>query len=95
MIYGVAFGGTKALDKVEVSTDGGKSWSQAQFLGPDLGPYAWRPFVMAADLAPGEYRIVSRATDSEGNAQPEGRMENERGYGHNGWSDHGVTVTVS
>ncbi|KAA1175770.1 sulfite oxidase [Marinobacter salinexigens] len=95
MIYGVAFGGTVSLDKIEVSLDGGKNWQQARFLGPDLGPYAWRPFVLAADLAPGEYRIVSRATDTKGNSQPEGRIDNERGYGHNGWSDHGVTVTVS
>lgn len=95
MIYGVAFGGTVTLDKVEVSTDGGKNWKQARFLGPDLGPYAWRPFVAAADLSAGEYSIVSRATDAKGNTQPEGRTENERGYGHNGWKDHGVTVTVS
>lgn len=94
MIYGVAFGGTKSLEKIEVSTDGGKNWKQARFLGPDLGPYAWRPFVMAADLSAGEYRIVSRATDVEGNTQPEGRIDNERGYGHNGWQDHGVTVKV-
>lgn len=95
MIFGVAFGGTVALDKVEVSLDGGKNWKQARFLGPDLGPYAWRPFVMASDLSPGEYRIVSRATDTQGNTQPEGRTDNERGYGHNGWNDHGVTVTIS
>ncbi len=95
MIYGVAFGGTVALEKVDVSVDGGKTWKQARFLGPDLGPYAWRPFVMAADLSSGEHRIVSRATDVDGNTQPEGRIDNERGYGHNGWSDHGVSVTVS
>lgn len=94
MIYGVAFGGTVSLDKVEVSTDGGKNWKPARFLGPDLGPYAWRPFVAAADLSAGEYRIVSKATDTKGNTQPEGRTENERGYGHNGWKDHGVTVTI-
>lgn len=95
MIYGVAFGGTVALEKVEVSVDGGNIWKQARFLGPDLGPYAWRPFVLAADLQPGEHRIVSRATDVEGNSQPEGRTDNERGYGHNGWKDHGVTVAIS
>lgn len=94
MIYGVAFGGIAALDKVDVSVDGGKTWKQARFLGPDLGPYAWRPFVMAADLSAGEHRIVSRATDANGESQPEGRVDNERGYGHNGWSDHGVTITV-
>ncbi|WP_150910443.1 SorT family sulfite dehydrogenase catalytic subunit [Marinobacter halotolerans] len=95
MIYGVAFGGTVALEKVDVSVDGGKTWKQARFLGPDLGPHAWRPFVMAANLQPGEHRIVSRATDVEGNSQPEGRTDNERGYGHNGWKDHGVTVAIS
>jgi sulfite dehydrogenase len=95
MIYGVAFGGTVPLEKVDVSVDGGKTWKQARFLGPDLGPYAWRPFVLAADLSAGEHRIVSRATDVDGNTQPEGRIENERGYGHNGWSDHGVTVAIS
>ncbi|MBO6849060.1 MAG: molybdopterin-dependent oxidoreductase [Marinobacter sp.] len=95
MIYGVAFGGTVALSKVEVSVDGGRNWKEARFLGPDLGPYAWRPFVMATDLAAGEHRIVSRATDAEGNTQPEERTENERGYGHNGWKDHGVTVAVA
>ncbi|MBZ2169090.1 sulfite oxidase [Marinobacter sp. F4216] len=95
MIYGVALGGTVDLDKVEVSLDGGENWQQARFLGPDLGPFAWRPFVLAADLSPGEYRIVSKATDVEGNSQPEGRTDNERGYGHNGWSDHGVTLVVS
>ena len=94
MIYGVALGGTVALDKVEVSVNGGRTWKPARFLGPDLGPFSWRPFVLAADLTPGEYRIVSKATDMNGNSQPEGRMDNERGYGHNGWSDHGVTVEV-
>ena len=94
LIYGVAFGGTKAIDKVEVSMDGGETWQLADTIGPDLGPYAWRPFVLAADLEPGEYRIVSRATDVEGNAQPRERIDNERGYGHNGWYDHGITVSV-
>lgn len=95
LIYGVAFGGINAVEKVEISTDGGKTWKQARFLGPDMGRYAWRPFVLATDLEPGEYRIVSRATDSEGNAQPPNRTENERGYGNASWNDHGVTVAVS
>ncbi|MBE0487861.1 MAG: sulfite oxidase [Halomonas sp.] len=94
LIYGVAFGGTTAIERVEVSVDGGDSWQEAEIIGPDLGPYAWRPFVLKASLSPGEHRIVSRATDVAGNSQPRERVENERGYGHNGWEDHGVTVTV-
>ena len=95
MIYGVAFGGSRAVAGVEVSTDGGEHWQPARFLGPDLGPFAWRPFVFATDLSAGEHRLVSRATDVDGNSQPEGRKDNERGYGHNGWRDHGVTLTVA
>lgn len=95
MIYGVAFGGSQAVASIDVSLDGGQNWQAARFLGPDLGQFAWRPFVLAADLAPGEYRVVSRATDSQGNSQPENRIDNERGYGHNGWKDHGITLKVT
>lgn len=95
LIHGVAFGGVKPLERVEVSLDGGGKWQPASFVGPDLGAYAWRPFVLAADLSPGDYRIVSRAIDVEGHVQPKARTENERGYGHNGWEDHGVSVRVS
>lgn len=95
MICGVAFGGVRPLEKVEVSTDGGKNWQQARFLGPDLGKFAWRPFVLGTDLSAGEHRIVSRATDVDGNTQPAKRTPNERGYGNTSWQDHGVTLNVS
>jgi DMSO/TMAO reductase YedYZ molybdopterin-dependent catalytic subunit len=94
-IYGVAFAGQQAVKTVEVTVDGGKTWKAARFIGPDLGPYAWRQFVMPARLEAGSYVIASRATDASGQAQPEQRAENERGYGHNGWRDHAVRVTVA
>jgi DMSO/TMAO reductase YedYZ molybdopterin-dependent catalytic subunit len=95
LIYGVAFAGKNAIKGVEVSTDGGKTWSAAQFVGPDLGRFAWRTFVHAANLKPGTYTIASRATDAAGTTQPEMFVENERGYGHNGWRAHAVAVTVA
>lgn len=94
-ILGVAFGGNTALRRVEVSTDGGKTWKEARLLGPELGRFAWRPFALAADLAPGTHVVASRATDAEGNSQPEDVQPNERGYGHNGWRDHAVEITVA
>ncbi|SFP50351.1 SorT family sulfite dehydrogenase catalytic subunit [Tranquillimonas alkanivorans] len=93
-IWGVALGGTEDLDRVEVSTDGGETWEEARFVGPDLGRFAWRPFVLAADLAPGTHRIASRATTASGAAQPRDFEPNHRGYGHNGWDAHAVDVTV-
>lgn len=94
-ITGLAFGGINALEKVEISIDDGETWAMAEFVGPDLGRYAWRPFVLSADLEPGEYTIVSRATDLEGNEQPRDFEPNEAGYSHNGWEGPAVTVTVS
>jgi hypothetical protein len=94
LIQGVAFGGAKAVKSVEVSLDGGQSWRPTPFVGPDLGPYAWRPFVLAVELTPGNYSLASRATDVEGNVQPRERIDNERGYGHNGWEDHAVKIAV-
>lgn len=93
-IQGVAFGGAKEVKGVEVSLDGGKSWQAAPFVGPNLGQYAWRPFVLILDLKPGTYSLMSRATDVEGNTQPQEGLANERGYGHNGWRDHGVSISI-
>lgn len=94
-IHGVAFGGTDPLQRVEVSIDGGRNWREARLLGPDMGRYAWRPFVLAADLSNGNHSIASRATNGAGQVQPEDFPPNERGYGHNGWRAHAVEVTVS
>ncbi|MFC6486885.1 sulfite oxidase [Nitratireductor sp. GCM10026969] len=94
LIEGVAFGGYHALDKVEVSTDDGESWQEARLLGPDLGRFAWRPFVLEADLEPGTYTVTSRATNSEGTVQEEVTEPNHRGYDYSGWRRLAVDVTV-
>ncbi len=94
-ITGVAFAGVNPVTRVEVSTDGGKSWKDAKFVGPDLGRYAWRQFVLPVRLDSGSYTLVSRATDAQGNTQPPDRVENHRGYGHNGWHDHGIKLNVA
>jgi len=79
-IKGLAMGGTSDVTEVEVSVDGGKEWHKASFIGPDLGPYAWRQFVLPIELKPGKYEIASRATNAAGKTQPEDRVENNRGY---------------
>jgi len=94
-IQGVAFGGLNAVKKVEVSTDGGKSWREARLVGPDMGKYAWRQFVLSARLPAGNYMLASRATDAVGHVQPETRGENVSGYNNTSWADHAVKVTVT
>ena len=95
LIHGVAFGGAQALRRVEVSTDGGRRWTAARLIGPDLGKFAWRQFVLQVRLSPGTHVLASRATDAAGNVQPEQRIENLAGYNNNSWADHAVKVLVA
>ena len=91
-LYGVAFSGERGVEAVEVSADDGATWQQAEWVGPDLGPNAWRTFQFAANLPVGEHRFVTRATDTQGDQQPKLAVHNHRGYGHNGWQDHALRV---
>lgn len=95
VITGVAFGGTHAVQKVEVSVDGGRTWRTARFVGPELGKYAWRQFALPVTLPAGTHVIASRATDASGQVQPEQRLENTGGYNNNSWLDHALKVTVA
>jgi sulfite oxidase len=83
------------VTKVDVSVDGGKTWMRANFVGPDLGRFAWRMFVLPITLKAGTYQLVSRATDAKGNTQPEVTPLNGSGYGHNGWRAPGISITVA
>jgi sulfite oxidase len=82
---GYAFaGGERHVDRVDVSLDGGATWSQAELL-EDLGPWAWRRWRTTLDLAPGEHEIVVRAWDSSAATQPEDEaaLWNPKGYVNN------------
>ncbi|MDL5032085.1 sulfite oxidase [Pelomonas sp. APW6] len=94
-LHGVAFGGTRAIERVEVSTDGGQTWQTARLVGPDLGRFAWRQFSLEVKLAPGSYQVASRAVDSAGQVQPAERVENAHGYNNNSWRDHAISLAVA
>jgi DMSO/TMAO reductase YedYZ molybdopterin-dependent catalytic subunit len=68
-IAGIAFSGDKGISKVEVSTDGGKTWKTAVVKDP-LSQYTW--VLWTSKFAPadkGTYDIVVRATDKTGRVQ--------------------------
>lgn len=94
-VSGVAMGGMTAAKSIEVSVNGGKDWQKAEFIGPDLGQYAWREFVLSVKLEPGSHQLASRTTNEAGQSQPEERLDNNRGYLNNSWRDHMVTITVA
>ena len=91
-LYGVAFSGERGVEAVEVSADDGVTWQLAEWVGPDLGPNAWRSFQWVTEMPVGQHRFVTRATDTEGDRQPKLAVHNHRGYGHNGWQDHALRV---
>ena len=93
-VSGVAFSAGSPIRRVEVSSDGGRSWLEAAFVGPDLGRFAWRQFALALQMAPGNYLVTSRAIDASGNTQPQERLENAHGYNNNSWADAAVKVAV-
>lgn len=93
-LHGVAFSGERGIQAVELSSDGGTSWQEMRLTGPDLGPNAWRTFEARLDIPPGQHQFFSRAVDHTGDRQPEAAEANHRGYGHNGWRDHGIQVTA-
>ncbi|MFU8867790.1 sulfite oxidase [Natronococcus sp.] len=68
-ITGVAWAGDDDVASVEVSTDGGDSWAEAELFGPDYAG-AWRLFRYDWEATPGEYVLASRATDEWGRRQP-------------------------
>jgi DMSO/TMAO reductase YedYZ molybdopterin-dependent catalytic subunit len=68
-VAGIAWAGDRGISKVEVSTDGGKTWAEAM-LKDAIGPMAWRlwAFRWTPDAA-GDVRVACRAIDGTGAVQ--------------------------
>jgi sulfane dehydrogenase subunit SoxC len=69
-ISGLAWSGHGKVAKVEVSTDGARSWSEARLNDPVLSKAQTR-FQMEWAWDGKPTKIVSRATDDKGNVQPD------------------------
>ena len=86
-LTGYAFaGGERAVARVDVSVDGGSTWTQAD-LGEDRGGLVWRMWRATAQVASGEVEFVARAWDTAGACQPESpaALWNPKGYVNNSW----------
>ncbi|WP_422632026.1 sulfite oxidase [Pseudokineococcus basanitobsidens] len=88
VLTGYAYAGQdRAVARVDVSTDGGATWAQAEVDAPD-GPWTWQHWRLRTDLAPGDVDVVARAWDSTGALQPEHAADlwNPKGYGNTSWA---------
>ena len=84
-VHGYAFaGGERHVARVDISVDGGATWSQAELLA-DLGRWAWRHWRATLALTPGKHEILVRAWDSSAATQPEDEaaLWNPKGYVNN------------
>ena len=79
-LRGIAFSGFGAVNRVEISDDGGKNWTAAK-LGENHGAYSFRTWEAPwAPRSPGRYSLAVRATDEKGNTQPDEPVWNPGGY---------------
>ncbi len=91
-LSGTAYAGDRGVEGVEVSTDGGGSWQKARLtyrgnrLSWSLWGYDWTP------EEPGEYALVVRATDGDGELQTSEFRPARSGKGATGL--HSVTARV-
>ena len=81
-LVGRAWAGPKKVVKVEVSTDGGKSWAPAQ-VEPAGAACCWQGWSFDWQATPGETTLAVRATDEDGKTQPDEPIWNIHGMGNN------------
>jgi len=73
-LAGHAYAGTRGIDRVEVSTDGGSTWRHAELSERLPGDDVWRQWRHEFD-PDGSHEVVVRAIDGEGTVQPEARSD--------------------
>jgi len=90
-VCGAAWTGDGEITRVELSSDGGSTWSEVKLLG-ESKPNAWRlwEFNWKTPARAGKATLIARATDSNGRTQPLERDPDRGTYMIN----HLVTITV-
>ncbi len=92
VVRGYAVASGRAVARVDVSGDGGRSWAQAALEHDAEAPWSWTLWRHTLELGPGEHELVVRAWDSSGQTQPARPDEvwNFKGYLGAAW--HRVAV---
>jgi DMSO/TMAO reductase YedYZ molybdopterin-dependent catalytic subunit len=83
LVRGIAFGGDSAVAKVDLSIDGGSTWTSTR-LGKDEGKYGFRQWETQLTLpSAGRYTLKVRCTNSKGEVQPDHPNWNPAGFMRN------------
>ncbi len=80
-VIGAAWAGETEVTEIAVSTDGGETWAEAEFIDP-VQRHAWRrwKFDWLTPKKPGQYTLLARAKDAKGGVQPDTHDENYGTY---------------
>ncbi len=92
-VHGWAIGNEgKALSRIELSADGGSDWIRVAM--GNHTEWSWTLWHAEVPLQPGSHTLIVRATDINGDSQPEAieATWNVKGYANNAW--HRVTIEV-
>ncbi|HWW49523.1 MAG TPA: molybdopterin-dependent oxidoreductase [Xanthobacteraceae bacterium] len=81
-ISGLAWDGGYGIRTVQISTDGGSTWSAAK-LGKDFGDYAFRPWSFDLHAKRGKNSVMVSATNMIGQTQTSKLLFNGAGYNNN------------
>jgi len=91
-LRGMAWAGEEHVTNVDISTDGGSTWTAATLSKESLS-YTWRLWTAQwRPTQPGYYTVMSRATDSAGRVQPVVAPWNPSGYLFNAIDRIGIVV---
>ena len=91
-LVGRAWSGVAAIERVEVSADGGSTWEDAKLDALPGSPYGWRGWSFEWDATPGDHELCCRATDGTGATQPLEPAWNLGGFANNAVQRVPVTV---
>ena len=80
-VFGAAWAGETEVTEIAVSTDGGETWAQGEFLDPSQR-YAWRrwKYDWLTPATPGRYTLLARAKGADGSVQPDKHEPNHGTY---------------
>jgi sulfite dehydrogenase len=81
-VSGLAWDGGYGIRTVQVSTDGGRTWSAAT-LGQDLGRFAFRPWSFEFSAKKGKNSVMVNAINVIGQSQTAALIFNPAGYHNN------------
>ncbi|WWQ68628.1 sulfite oxidase [Streptomyces sp. Q6] len=82
-LHGRAWSGHGPIARVEVSTDHGHTWRDAEVAPRPADSHAWQAWRITWDPTPGPHLLTARATDVHGHTQPLQQPWNQGGFANN------------